>query len=140
MENNYTVKAGDNLTNIAKQYGTTIQNLASANNIANPNAIKVGQSLKIANTPINQPIVNAQTTPPATTPTPIKPSELQPVQAVNIPVQQNAKSVNVTSYKDNPDGTTTNFLSDGSTSTVKYTKNADGTMNAVEVTPMSQSD
>lgn len=41
--------------------------------------------------------------------------------------------VTVTSYKDNGDGTTTNVLSDGTTSTVRYIKNADGSQTAVEV-------
>ena len=48
-------------------------------------------------------------------------------------------TVNVTSYKDNPDGTTTNTLSDGSTSTVKYTKTKDGSLQPKEINsvPMS---
>lgn len=46
-------------------------------------------------------------------------------------IGQNALSV--VSYKDNPDGTTTNTLSDGSKSTVKYIKNVDGTLQPVEV-------
>jgi hypothetical protein len=48
-------------------------------------------------------------------------------------------TVNVTSYKDNPDGTTTNTLSDGSTSTVKYSKTKDGSLQPKEINtvPMS---
>lgn len=38
-------------------------------------------------------------------------------------------TLNVTSYKDNPDGTTTNFLSDGSSDTGTYTPNKDGSLN-----------
>ena len=50
---NYTVKKGDTLSSIAKQYGTTYQDIAKANGIANPDLIQVGQTLKIgdANTP-----------------------------------------------------------------------------------------
>lgn len=43
----YTVKAGDTLSKIAAAYGTTYQKLASYNGIANPNAINVGQKIKI---------------------------------------------------------------------------------------------
>ncbi len=43
----YTVKPGDNLTAIAARYGTTVQAIAAANNITNPNLISVGQVLKI---------------------------------------------------------------------------------------------
>lgn len=43
----YTVQAGDTLTSIAKKFGTTYQELARKNNIANPNVIYVGQKLKI---------------------------------------------------------------------------------------------
>ena len=44
---NYTVKAGDTLSDIAKKYGTSYQELAKANGISNPNLIHVGQTLKI---------------------------------------------------------------------------------------------
>ncbi len=43
----YTVKAGDTLYAIATRYGTTVQVIAAANNISNPNLISVGQVLKI---------------------------------------------------------------------------------------------
>ena len=43
----YVVKKGDTLSKIAKQYGTTYQEIARKNNIANPNIIYVGQTLKI---------------------------------------------------------------------------------------------
>lgn len=43
----YTVKAGDTLSGIAQKYGTTYQELARKNNIANPNLIYVGQKLII---------------------------------------------------------------------------------------------
>ena len=45
----YTVKKGDTLSEIAKQYGTTYQDIAKANGISNPNVIQVGQVLKIGN-------------------------------------------------------------------------------------------
>ena len=43
----YTVKAGDTLSGIAAKYGTTYQNLAKINGIANPNLIHVGQKIKV---------------------------------------------------------------------------------------------
>lgn len=43
----YTVKSGDTLSGIAKKYGTTYQEIARKNGIANPNIIHPGQVLKI---------------------------------------------------------------------------------------------
>jgi len=43
----YTVKPGDTLYAIAVKFGTTVAAIASANNIANPNQISVGQVLII---------------------------------------------------------------------------------------------
>ncbi|RSX46132.1 GH25 family lysozyme [Bifidobacterium castoris] len=43
----YTVQAGDTLSAIAAKYGTTYQQLATKNGIANPNLIYPGQVLKI---------------------------------------------------------------------------------------------
>jgi GH25 family lysozyme M1 (1,4-beta-N-acetylmuramidase) len=44
----YTVKRGDNLTIIAKKYGTTVNALVKLNGMANPNRIYVGQKLRVA--------------------------------------------------------------------------------------------
>ena len=44
----YTVVAGDNLTKIAKRYGTTVKALVALNGIKNANLINVGQVLKIS--------------------------------------------------------------------------------------------
>ncbi len=43
----YTVKSGDTLSGIAAKYGTTYQEIARKNGIANPNIIHPGQVLKI---------------------------------------------------------------------------------------------
>ena len=43
----YTVVSGDNLTKIAKKYGTTVNQLVSWNNISNPNLIYPGQKLRV---------------------------------------------------------------------------------------------
>lgn len=46
-EQTYTVQRGDTLTYIAKKYGLTYQELATYNNIKDPNRIFVGQKIKI---------------------------------------------------------------------------------------------
>ena len=43
----HTVKRGETLANIAAQYGITVQEIAAANEITNPNIISVGQELFI---------------------------------------------------------------------------------------------
>jgi LysM repeat protein len=43
----YTVQSGDTLYEIANKYGTTVQEIADINQIANPNLIYPGQILKI---------------------------------------------------------------------------------------------
>lgn len=43
----YTVQSGDTLSGIASRYGTSYQNLAQLNGIANPNLIFAGQVLKV---------------------------------------------------------------------------------------------
>ena len=43
----YTVKNGDNLSSIAKRYGTTVNQLVSWNNISNANLIYVNQKIRV---------------------------------------------------------------------------------------------
>ncbi len=43
----YTVQRGNTLSQIARMYGTTVEEIASINNIANPNLIFPGQVLRI---------------------------------------------------------------------------------------------
>ena len=59
----YVVKKGDTLSGIAKQYGTTYQQIAKDNGISNPNVIHVGQKLNIGGSTAK----NTTTTKPATT-------------------------------------------------------------------------
>ena len=43
----YKVVAGDTLTKIAKQHGTTVASIISLNNLNNPNVLRVGQELLV---------------------------------------------------------------------------------------------
>ena len=43
----HTVRPGDSLARIASQYGTTVEAIVTANNLANPDRISVGQKLFI---------------------------------------------------------------------------------------------
>lgn len=74
-----TVEPGNTLSGIAAQYGTTYQNLAAENDIANPNLIYAGQRIAVGGGEA-QPVQNSvqsNYTPPQTpastsyTPTPV---------------------------------------------------------------------
>ncbi|HSG15428.1 MAG TPA: LysM peptidoglycan-binding domain-containing protein [Anaerolineae bacterium] len=66
----YVVQPGDTLSSIAVRHGTTVRELVVINNIANPNLIYAGQTLKLsADSNCSQP----PTTPPPTTPPPTTP-------------------------------------------------------------------
>jgi murein DD-endopeptidase MepM/ murein hydrolase activator NlpD len=82
-----TVVAGDTLSGIAAQYGTSYQTLAADNDIANPNLIYVGQHINIPSGGQSAP----QSAPEAQTPayTPPSPSYVPPAPA---PVQHEASS------------------------------------------------
>lgn len=43
----YVIKSGDNLSKIAKNYGTTVNQITAWNGIKNPNIIKVGQKIRV---------------------------------------------------------------------------------------------
>lgn len=55
----YTVKRGDNLWNLSRQYGTTVQSIVQLNQIQNPNLIYSGQRLRI---PVNMDLGTSSTT------------------------------------------------------------------------------
>lgn len=87
----YTVKKGDTLSEIAKQYGTTYQDIAKANGISNPNLIYEGQTLKIgADTPTTAPSTEQQTpsAPAATQPTAPKYQESDTVKQAQAMLRQ----------------------------------------------------
>lgn len=51
MRKTHVVKSGENLTIIAKKYGTTVEVLVALNNIKNKNLIRVGQVLNLPTVP-----------------------------------------------------------------------------------------
>ncbi|MCA9984964.1 MAG: LysM peptidoglycan-binding domain-containing protein [Anaerolineales bacterium] len=51
----YTVQPGDTLSGLARQFGTTVNEIVAANNITNPNFIVVGQVLTIPDGATNPP-------------------------------------------------------------------------------------
>lgn len=57
----YKIKKGDNLTKIAKKYGTTVDALAKANNIKNKNLIVTGKSLTVPGAKTSQSAVKTAT-------------------------------------------------------------------------------
>lgn len=61
----YTIKAGDNLTNIAKANKTDVATLAKLNNISNTNLIKTGSTLKLPGQQ-TQTVTPLTATPPTT--------------------------------------------------------------------------
>ena len=60
----YVVKPGDNLWQISKQFGTTVDAIVQANSIPNPNLIYVGQVLEIPGVPTSAPPSPGEPTPP----------------------------------------------------------------------------
>ena len=58
----YTIKSGDTLSEIAQRHGTTVNAIASANGISNPNLISVGQTLRINGTAKSTPAPKKTTT------------------------------------------------------------------------------
>ncbi|XXF81160.1 LysM domain-containing protein [Myxococcaceae bacterium GXIMD 01537] len=87
------VKSGDTLGAIAKRYNTTVDALAKANGIKNPNAISVGQTLRIPSgggtTTPSKPADSYEpkpTTPTPTTQTPTKPGNTGPIDVQKLGV------------------------------------------------------
>lgn len=74
----YVIKPGDSLSGIAAKYGLTVDELAKANDISDPNVIRVDQQLVIPG-PTFAPIA---TVPPTLTPTPDIPPELEVVEVI----------------------------------------------------------
>src|SRR5438105_2027586 len=82
--NTYTVQPGDTLFSIANKFGVSLDDLAHANNIADPTSIVPGQQLIIPVTPrlatsaATQAVAAPSDSQPTTTPTSIPPTAAPP--------------------------------------------------------------
>jgi LysM repeat protein len=65
----HTVVKGDNLTNIAKKYGTSVEAIQKLNKITDARKMQVGQILSVP-TPIPSPAASPSPTTPASSPSP----------------------------------------------------------------------
>lgn len=135
----YTVKQGDTLNSIANRYGFKNYKEAGVSAVPSGNfdVIKEGEQITLGNYDPNN-IKTFQNTPPIVSSLDNKAEFLNNSDKITkidnaFSGIYNGKNVSVTGYKDNPDGTTTNYLSDGTTSKVTNTKNADGTITQKEV-------
>lgn len=81
----YTVRSGDTLSVIARRHGVSLAALAQANNLTNPNALRIGQVLTIptaAGSPAaTTPAVSPPAAPAAATPTAPTAASAAPVTA-----------------------------------------------------------
>jgi len=112
MAQTYKIKYGDTLSGIAKQYGTTVQALQTANNITNPNLIVSGKSLNIPTVEVTPTVTPTVTTTKIETPTPI--TDIKPTPTIKLPTSEaeniydNANtslSVNATNIRKNIEDT-----------------------------------
>ena len=115
MAKTYTIKQGDTLSSIAKQYGTSVSKLAKENNIADPKMIKSGATINIPQSVGGQvlktvfsPVLTGGFTnlfPSETKQQVVTPTEVNLGATPIAPVKPVKEPVTVISYKDNPDGT-----------------------------------
>jgi LysM repeat protein len=70
----HTVVAGDTLSGIAKEYGTTVEAIVAANGISNPELIVIGQVLSIPVEETGSVSTSATFTTPTPTATPMPPT------------------------------------------------------------------
>lgn len=118
MATKYTVKSGDTKTKLKQMYGIDLND--SQYRSTDPNKLFAGEQINI---PDNNaavasvaPVIQNNQIDLSQIKDDVKPFEETPVN-----------STSVIKTKDNPDGTTTNFLANGQQDTGKYQRNADGT-------------
>lgn len=124
MPSTYTVKAGDTKATLQKKFGIQLNDAQYRS--SDPNKLFAGEVLKIGT---QQPLVQGPEQ---------FPGQLRPVVnngKVDISAVKGgvAPSTTVTSYTDNPDGTTTNYTADGGSDRGTYKRNPDGTLTFVPV-------
>jgi LysM repeat protein len=79
----HIVVRGETLSGIARQYGTTVAALASANGIANPSLIFSGQTLKVPPFVVNPPSAVTNNSPASNAPAAQPPSSMSPSGQTN---------------------------------------------------------
>ncbi len=140
MPSTYTVKSGDTKASLQKKFGIQLNDAQYRS--SDPNKLFAGEVLKIAS-PVQGPEqypgqlrpvidngkVNISNVKEGVTPM-VQGPEQYPGQ-LRPPTNTNGKTTEVVSYKDNPDGTTTNTTADGGSDTGRYIRNADGTLTFV---------
>lgn len=110
----YTVKAGDTLSVIARRHRVGMMALAKANNLANPNALRIGQVLVIPGTGTTpRPAARAAAPAPAPAVSAPVPTATAPVAATPAPVSSPAISAPAPA----PAATATHTVSAGETLT-----------------------
>lgn len=80
----YTVVQGDNLWNLARKYGTTVNDLAAANNIADPSKLSIGEQLWVPAAPA-APSVAPNSTAPTSPSSPVAPNSTAPTSPGTAP-------------------------------------------------------
>ena len=88
---NHVVRHGETLSQIARRYGSSAKALQTANNMANPNSLRVGQTLQI---PLNGRQPRAPAVPPKRQAPPKaapEPRKLPPAQSIAAPPDRSGK-------------------------------------------------
>lgn len=83
MATTYTVKKGDTLSKIAREYGTTYQDIAKENGISNPDLIYAGQTLTIGGQKNNAAAPASIEAPASVAPNAAKPASIEAPAGTN---------------------------------------------------------
>lgn len=108
----YTVQAGDTLYKIAQQHGTTVQAIATQNNITDPSQLRVGQVLAVSGAGGSTVAVAAAPAPePKAAPEPktVAPEPVKPAKAVEVPVAEKPASAVATQSQRASDASVINW-------------------------------
>ena len=100
VESEYTVSRGDTLGAIARRNGSTIRELARANNLRSPYRLSVGQKIKIPGAPAPARVASAETPAPSTQT--VEQKVQQPATANEPQAQQQRVAANTTQTPPGP--------------------------------------